>query len=219
MDTTTINALRTTNNMYIFGHWVVALAKDPVQNPTANYALGDPDNRSLSTEEIEKVLQEYGFDYEIPSPRNVSHNGLMQTDDVRGIMLVANGKTLASNYNPYNDLYCELKAGLWVYEDRGAIMSQRRMYLTGCSTGRPMEINAFEVPQPLLLLKVPPEYLTPQAREADETKQAQEEANKQQAVTTFWVINFVVMALVAGVSVLSFWWQRKRNKKAMVATN
>jgi hypothetical protein len=217
LDATTIRAFRDADKVYIFEGRAVALAKDPLQNLAANYVLGDPDDGSLTAKQIEQILEQYGINYQVTTPGRISHNGLMQSDDVRGIMLIANGKTLASNYNPYNDLNCDLTAGLWVYEDRGAIMSQRRMYLTGCSTGRPIEVNAFEIPQPLLLLKVPPEYLSPQAREADKAKQAEENANKQQAVTTFWVINIVVMALVSGLSVLIFWRQRKPSKNQMVA--
>ena len=221
LDTTTINALRAASNVYVFQNWAVVLAKDTLQNPTANYVLGAPDNRSLSIEEIEKVLQEYEFDYEIPSPNIASHNGLMQSDHRRGIVLTATGQTIVPNYQPANNPYhLSITADQWVYDDRGTLWyNSSTPYLFPAGPGPIVFQFGPKLTQPILLLKIPLDYLTPQQQKTEEAKEAQEESNKQQAVTTFWVINFVVMALVAGVSVLSFWWQRKRNKRAMVATN
>jgi uncharacterized membrane protein (DUF2068 family) len=64
------------------------------------------------------------------------------------------------------------------------------------------------------LLKVPFDYLTPQQQQVEKAKQAQEDANKQQAVTIFWIVNLaIVVVLLVSVSVFGLWRQRQWNKK------
>jgi hypothetical protein len=192
----------------------VALAQDYLQHPESNFVFG----RAIAVsptpvEEITDILQSNGIDFELSMARNnVSHNGSYEFsgDD---IVLVPSKQLISRVFNPDDRFYGQA----WAYEDKGVIYeSPQGVYLIG-RPDRPLSLLLFRVPQPLLLLKVPIEYLGPEARQADEAKQAQEKANKQQAMTTFGVINLIVMALVVAVSILSFWRQRKPSKNQMVA--
>ncbi|MBI5651136.1 MAG: hypothetical protein HZC40_11935 [Chloroflexi bacterium] len=172
----------------------VALAPNFVEHPEANFVLGRQFDGPTDMERIRKILDENGIPYQVQVPyaypptsygEDLSRNRLFKY--YFGIYLVSNNEMvfpalvevyLSSNFRD---------AG-WAYEDRGVILDGGQTYLIGggdsISCCGP---KWFPVARPILLLKVPKEYLSPELRQQEEMHEAWEQTAKALAAVVFWV--------------------------------
>jgi hypothetical protein len=199
-----LEAFRMADQVYLMGGSAIALAKDFAQHLEANFILG---GAGTSREEIRKILSEHGINLPDNSALDplhefVSHNGLFKYN-FGNIDLVAEKRTIREGYEGYS-----FYGQWWAYEDRGVVLeSTQTIYLVGEEASIFINPKFFPIPQPILLLKVPKEYLSPAARQAEEAHEAQEQAAKRQAAIEFWV----VVAIVIAALMLNFIRTRKKN--------
>jgi hypothetical protein len=180
----------------------VALAPDYSHQPEANFVFGRYSDYETSLKEINKILQDNQIKFEIPASREISPNGLFKYN-FGHIDLVAEKRTITEGYQGYN-FY---RQG-WVYQDRGVILQSNPVYLIGTCCDVFISPTFFPIPQPILLLKVPKEYLSPAARQAEEAHEAQEQVAKWWALIEFWVV--VVIVMVAFTLNVIHGWKRAK---------
>lgn len=202
-DAAQLDHFRQTQQIYVVGDaaagLAISLAGDPFQHPDANYVLGRVIANSTSIAEITDILQSNGITYKSVARSHISHSGTYQYEG-DDIFLLPDKQLIAWLFDPDDRFYGQT----WGYEDQGVIYeSPQGVYLIG-RPDRPLGLTLFRVPQPLLLLKVPVEYLTPAAQHLEQVAQAQEDEEKQRAIVTFWSI----VGLAGALSVLGAIWLR-----------
>jgi hypothetical protein len=152
---------------------VVILMSNFSTSPEQNFTFDRSDILGWNSNRVEQFLQENNIVYQtilVNYPHDVvSPNGrLIARDD--GIYLndtnqkIVDGYSFSRFYRPYSGKYLLVRG--WTYDGTGVIYSQFSVgpcliesnFLFGDDTG-----CFYEVPQPVLLLKVPEEYLLPQA--------------------------------------------------------
>jgi hypothetical protein len=142
----------------------LALAADPRDGMAKNYLLRYPEGR-LSTEAIKKLFSENNIDYEIsdlcwvPAPREkecVSHNGhfVAKYDKIRTL----EGQPITSLTKKYRPLSTGVYGIGWSHNDDGFYMKLGRRYIIESGWLTPAY---FPIPQPIVKLKVPEDYLQP----------------------------------------------------------
>lgn len=136
---------------------VVALASDFLVNPDHNFTTDRFDIPGFSTDRMEQFLQENSIVYQsIPA----NFPGEAVSPDGRFIAL-HDGIYLIETNQKIVDAYPSRLRG-WIYDSRRVIYSSDGPCLIQTNFGI-LDDSAcfFQVPQPVLLLKVPEEYLTP----------------------------------------------------------
>ncbi len=153
--------LRKARSVYVLADVIIMLDVD-----SKNYMVEEFDllGHSRDGELARPFLDENGIPYTVSyQPYHpdgwLSHTGeFLARED--GIYLVGTGEQIAENlrFPSYGYL---VPAG-WVYDDRGIILRPGTLYLIDL-TWLPsfMEMQLVRVPQPVLMLKVPQEYLQP----------------------------------------------------------
>lgn len=192
IDPDELEVFRTTNDIYFIAGLAIVLTPDFVQHPEANFVLG----RFAETSDrlIRNILSDHGINLPDNSALDtlhgfVSHNGLFKYN-FGNINLVARNLTLREGYKGYS-----FYGQWWAYEDRGVVLaSTQTIYLIGEEGTLFINPKFFPIPQPILLLKVPKDYLSPAARQAEEAHEAQEQAAKRWAMIEFWVVVVIVIA-------------------------
>jgi|GEM_PF-2685477 len=106
-----------------------------------------------------QIRYEFSVDYlsdELPSHNRV----FIEKPD--GIYLVATNERIAENYQFLNSSYPASPIG-WQHDDQGVFVHDRTVWVIDYQLPNFLlgGWRLFQVPQPLLLLKVPPEYLPP----------------------------------------------------------
>jgi hypothetical protein len=161
--TTLLNLLRSANDLHLIGRTLIVLGGQLMEgSPELNYTVDE--GRWLGANQhgdlMAQFLDEHGIPFDSSAqPRNIglgliSHSGLF-TARQDGIYFSGSGQRIVENYRPPGGYYFGF-AG-WVYDDRGLILYRGGHYLI--DIGSPLYIRAGFVNQPILLLKVPPEYL------------------------------------------------------------
>jgi hypothetical protein len=198
----------------------VALAPGFLHHPEANYVLGRMGINPTQARDVIRLLKTHPVKYQVPVPWAYDY----QTDDVviasglteirsrnrqfeflnrgsHGIYLITTQQQVTPPYR--EDLFVEEG---WVYEDQGVILAPSPSYFPTRPLG------------PILLLKVPKEYLSPVVQQVEEQKlaaraqlraEAQTERMQLQRTRTFIVGGLIVISLgVIGWKVL----QRVRSR-------
>lgn len=177
--------------------WAIALGPDFKAHPENNYILA---NRAYDfTNSILKFLKEHRIAYrEIGYPNNgsdlISHNGryVMPFLGPDGFY-TAEGTRIGPFYDFIRDHRCCLAYG-WAYDDSG-------IYVQGSTVGSGFMLPFPGQVQPILKLNLPPEYLSPAARQVQRSRQ------NQARMALIIQALVLIMLLVTGSW---FFWRRKR---------
>ncbi|MBI3241909.1 MAG: hypothetical protein HYZ49_06400 [Chloroflexi bacterium] len=186
---------------------IVALAVDFKDYPLGSYALTPPSTRQGGDGEDEALLAflqdnqipytkfrgKYYYDDPLPS-----HDGQLLA---KGSQIVdTTGNLIVRTLDPNRDIYLISPVAGWAHDDSGVYLQHTQS--TGpISILTPLLVGHKD--QPILKLKVPLQYLSPEARAAEEARQAQEQREKLQR-TIAWI---AVVLVIVGLAV--FWWRRR----------
>jgi hypothetical protein len=143
---------------------VLALAADPRDGMAKNYLLRYPEGR-LSTEAIEKLFLENNIDYEISepcwssSPKRfcASHNGYLLATDSAIFTTDEQMITKLPNSHLSGGTGSIAKVG-WSHNDDGIYIRLGKVSIIESGWLTP---SYFPIPQPIVKLKVPEDYLQP----------------------------------------------------------
>jgi hypothetical protein len=149
---------------------LVALMPDFHNHPESNFFLRQSDFPGHETDRLEQFLRENNITYQtIPAnfPDEAVSPDRRLVARADGIYLAETGKKIIEGYSasifyrPYSRKYFAVRG--WMYDGSGVIYSKflnpclfETKFLFGDDTG-----CFYEVPQPVILLKVPAEYLSP----------------------------------------------------------
>ncbi len=182
----------------------IALAGDFKSRPQENYVLATSANYPRDSDAIAKFLTENkiqyteihrGFDSEHPLP---SHDGRFVAVGSR--ITTPGGEMLVQTTE-----YIEPIAG-WASDDSGVYFQP-----AGVSNA-PILFPLFRpgIAQPILKLRLPPEYLTPTARQTQEARQYQENQVRMSPVIG---ISILLLLLIVGTWLL--WRQKNVNRETL----
>lgn len=93
-----------------------------------------------------------------------------------GIFLTSNNQLIS----PSHDLESDFWFRGWAADNRGVMFEGKEIFVIGTNDSVLMPLGFYPIPQPVLLLKIPKEYLSPPVRAQVEAQEAQERQAKQQ---------------------------------------
>ncbi len=178
-------------------HIALALAHDFKLHPEGNFFLETPrTHRGGDEEAILAFLQENNISYiEIQNePSYTSHDGGFQADFIGADILRfvdAQGRELARTTIPHTGLTTFYG---WASDDSG-------VYVQGYQIGSIFLFEPAGPSRPVLKINLPKEYLSPEARQREETRQAEQ--------LRIWVLVGAVVLLLGGALFGTWWWQKR----------